>query len=705
MPGPVCDRIISDLERLNRMAGDDLPSLSVSDVARRLEAPPSILPDVGTEVAPFRGISRSDHVWSSGVGRLEIGADGLPSRLASVHGDLVSAPLRFGLSSATAPLMWDGFELIGQSSGGMRWRTFATHAGFRVSLTGTYHFDGLLTIQLESEGAPVDSTLSMTIPLHPELAQHVFAKLQMPLSDVRGEIHSYERIELETERVTVPYSPWLQLADDVHGLILLSTSDEGWAIGERSADVELSSSGASLDLKIGFDVGSGLRRIELALQTLPLRAASVQPHSRRWSLAQAPDAKPLHSRLARAAHTASENAPFPELVIVHQGWTDIQGYAGAKDSRRVDQLREFVSETQGHGAQVLIYLGAELSEASPSWSGHAIRTVALPLRPGRSRGRVRAWRPGAANPAWIEQYLDNLKSLLRRTGADGVFLDMVSDTRASLNPYAGHGYRTPRGVFRAETPWFETRALMLGIAKVVRGSQPHGKVLCHVAGGATPGQSVCDLLFVGEQELAKGRQLGELHYQALLSPHRLRGIYNPHRRGLPVQWLVKPPRGGLSMDRVAPRVFQSDIAIRTQSPHFIARHADKSMLNPVHDQLRFRHLASQRIQDAVWYPWWAAQPVQFHASPDIYISSRVTQDVRAAEIIVSNLGTGSYCTSMEWHGDSIGLPEQSVESARDLVRDEPIGVDAGRLSLCVPPDQFAIVKVALTDPSVQSRRP
>lgn len=636
-------RLEDDLRCIEFLA--DISSTTRPEVRRERTVPPARLPERTPPVKPFESLNLSDGVWLGPAGSITFSPDGLFQSLNATAGPLITQPLIVTIDESM-PLKWRPETALTPSAGSLRWRSVAEHKQGTLSLTGTYHFDGLLTFRLDWQGEPDASIADVQLVLDEALAQHVVSRVFNRDTKLGTRSHQVIHDLVSHEHLALSYTPQLSLGSDRHAALLLTTSGESFRTAENPEPLRIALRDKRLQLSMVWPLGATNRSLEFAIQALPLRRGVVQPHRSELLTAQVPDAIDLDRRM-RNGKVGKLSNEFPPIIIVHQGWSGVQGYPDTSDPQRLARVRDFVAEAHRRNSRVLLYLGAELPTTMPNWPEHAKRALAFPLRPGRTRDSVPAWRPAGGQVDWVDEHVTAVRRLLAETDADGLFLDTLGDVRASVNPWVGLGYRRSDGALQPEYAWFENRRWLLRLADAVHSHSNAGFLACHVSGVASPGQGVCDLLLVGETELAVGRRQGIAAYLDRLSLPRLRALYNPHRRGIPMQWLVKPERGGAALQRVSASVSQLDIPVRVQWPHFIGRTARHSMLNPVDEMLEHWRLRRNNIPSATWVPYWEAQPVAYDAPDGIVVSSRISTDGVRLDVSVSNLDTTEQCVVIE----------------------------------------------------------
>jgi len=482
----------------------------------------------------------------------------------------------------------------------------------------------------------------------------------------------------------LPFSFQYTINDAEVGLLVAVESIRTWLPGPESAAVRICRT--ETEVRLELPVIAGPTRLseptvfEFAIQVLPVKPLPDRKRVSDFNVAQFPDADLLFRRrlhqpgslagsLASPAESMNESALKAaadaglKTLVVHQGWNEIQGYPGTRDPERLEMLGRVVEEARRRGLKVLIYVGRELSQAAPEWP-RAHTMVAVPLRAGRSRGPVRAYRPGGGESAWAELLVSRISALRDATGVDGLFLDLVADTDASANDEAGLGFVDAGGTVHADRKLFANRSLMMRLYEIFHppGSvgdslEGAGVIACHTEGPIEPGHGFCDVLMAGETEIAEARRDRQAALQRLRQLEAFRSTYAPGLRGAPVIWLSKPVRGGLSIDANGALTLLHGIPQRVQWPHFILRTQELSMLNPATDLPR--HWAAWRSgivadgDSANWYPYWRNADYVSELPPRVYASFRLLEAGRVVAV-VSNLGEGDQRISLRLDLSDLG---------------------------------------------------
>jgi len=599
---------------------EDNARVGVEPAVPRSVKPSSSVPE------PFEPLRVSGRRIDFSGRSLSLGDNGLPSSLKIDGRELLSRPMVLrGLEVEDG---WQ-FRVTGQRPASVTWSSEGHVAGTSISLSATLHYDGFLAVRLDIE-PPHDGfqpgAWSLDVPLKRNAARYLGrltpgtlprAKNAPPLPDDRG----FDGGAVPDGRRALPFSFLYTVSGDDAGILLAFESDEAWRVAGRRHAFAIDASLMEAVFSAGFaDSRNRLAERfawEFALQLLPVRRLPEREKFAAYNAMQWADAAtPYRQGVFREGSLAGTQA-FPDpataprlsafdravadglrTVIVHQGWTELQGYPGTFDARRLDVLRRFAADANRRGVRVLAYVGLELSMAAPEWHSLAPLSAAVPLRFGRTRSGIRSIRPDGGSEAYADFLVARLANLVALTGIDGVFLDLVAEPQVSMNPMAGRGYVDESGRPQGELPLAANRRLLERVYRLFHaGGKPGGIVACHAGGPPRPSHAFCDYVLAGEDEVHEKRQQPGARLPDILPLDRFRALYDPHVRGVPLVWLSKPARGGLSMDESATVALPHGVPQRVQWPHFVAADASESIMNPAADV--YRHWR-------VWRTGWPA---------------------------------------------------------------------------------------------------
>lgn len=565
----------------------------------------------------FEPLSRTFNTIHSESLSITIGDRGLPSNIVINNKNLLSSSI--DLYSNNRNFLNNTGSLIEEwtSYSGL----FEKHSQFKtnsIKYTSktTVGYDRLIHIKLTIE--PLQNValnnIGISIPLNAEYVDYIASSNEGTLLQTQNntfERKTYEHRILQKKDISINhtmdigFSNIVRLVGKEVGLYLTFESDKYWI--ERDAQTfTLRREGKSIILdmpfirNMAFELNQEIE-LEFALGVLPVRKPDTWENISFFNTAQFKDAKSSFNRKlfdkgsferslaykkgfkVTESQSAIDEAVESGLktIILHQQWTDLQGYPGVKQKELLEYVKKFVKYAHDRELKVVIYLGLELSEAAPEWPNSAVRMASYPLVKGRTRDRVISIRPNVGSPCFQNYLLSNLKALVQETDIDGVFLDLIPDAERDANYFNGSGYIDADGRLRTEKQILSTRNLLKKIYEMFHGGlKQDGIVIGHVTNMFEPAHAFVDYLLVGEKHIKYSRSNPEVKVNELISPDQIKALYLPKLNGIPLFWLSKENRGGPSVEEARPHLLPYGLLQRTQWPHFIFNNSWQTMLNP-----------------------------------------------------------------------------------------------------------------------------
>jgi len=671
---------------------EEQQDLTPSDLAK------SSLPSFTTlpPPPPFSPLRTTGQEIQSASHRIVVGNDGLPSHISSLGLGITAGPLTlvFGDEARSHDISTGLLEMKQVSDRRVTWRTELQSSSHEVTVLGEASFDGLVryTFRVETSEGAQDQTLSLCIPFKPSVAKfynHLTLGTR-PLTKANPELMFEKEFGggLLTTQKTLPFSFQYQFLNFEVGLAIIVESLRDLRL--RVADIEnaFTVSTSSDATTVCLLVASNLRatngepstqEINLAIQPMPVRpfpsSKDIQLlNPAQWANAKAlfgfdylaPGSIPNNARNylnlspLDAPKSAVEQAKADGLrvFVLHQGWTEVQGYPGTFSSSRKRKLQEFISVAHQNDIKVVLYLGLELAENAPEWGALAARISRLPLRFGRSRGATSSLRPSGGNSEYSEFLVRGVRRLVEEYDIDGVFLDLIPETQISMNPIANEGYRDDNGALHGDLKLLEARSMLSKIYEIFHPrTGPQGIVIGHVNGPFRPGHAFLDYVLTGEAEAYRKIRQAHLSPDEILDLDEFAAIYNPRVWGIPLVWMSKPSRGGLSMNQSAAVSLLFGIPQRTQWPHFIPDGVKSVMLNPIQDVIEHWRIwqTFPVLGDVTRYPFWRNSHLLDTHGRNIRISIWKTPK-NELHVILSNLGKNKKNVPLTLHLTDLGLP-------------------------------------------------
>ncbi|MCF7838431.1 MAG: DUF6067 family protein [Candidatus Marinimicrobia bacterium] len=574
---------------------------------------------------PIQADGMSFSVWNR---TYTFGDNGLPEKILSGGAHLLTEPVRLVIER-------DGMVLEGQFEAHVVEATdtraviesVGRFDGFQLRTRTRLEYDGFCYVESvvipDRDGVRLDS-LNLRVVVAKDAATHFahsgLGTLPQTKADPDLMIASAEMGgALGGEAVTLPWSPQILLSGREQGLAVGFLDERDWRVADENAMLVLSPGAENTTLTARFaDVPGKLdtpRTFRWYFNALPARPLMSWGDYALFFTDQQPDA---FSFLAHFEKGAAGQAPIDKaiagglrMIIVHQDWTELQGYPGTFDEARANILRQVVQAAHGRGLKVVVYLARELSTAAPEWQDHAEKMVQFPLVGGRGRKEPRAttMRP-LANEVFNDLTMVRLRDLIRDFDIDGVFLDSNAAMAVSFNQAAGFGYQKPDGRWTGTSNALEARAHIRRMATLLKHEEKKDGVIISHIGTWNPAAAFADISLTGEGETYFKKIRSDLTLRDLLSLDQFNAKYSPAVSGTPMLWMSKPSRGGLDFDANTAVTLQYGVLPRvTQGFVYYGAVADPAKV-PAEQKQSFRsfqlwrHFFDFDPADAEWVPFW-----------------------------------------------------------------------------------------------------
>ncbi len=638
---------------------------------------------------------------------------GLPEAIDSDSTPLLSGPIRFLAALDGQPVKAQSGKLRVASaknrgvvlSSRSRLGSLDLDMSVSVEYDGFARFDAVLS---GPKAADLDQFI-LEIPLRAHVASHYAHDMQgvVPVTKKDGDLlfdAGGHGGALPPEGLTLAFTPQVLLSNGRVGLSFVTPCELGWSVADRRKMIEVVRRDDSVMLRVRF-VDRRMRldqplRLSWALTALPSRSRPTWStyetfNSAQWASAASFLAMAL--RRGGATDTPLDRAARDGLkvVIMHQEWTEMQGYPGTLREENATKLRRAVEEAHRRHLKVVAYLGQEVSESFPEWDRFGASMVRLPLLGGRRRQDppAEAFRP-CANRIYADFLVHKTRELIEQFDIDGVFLDGHPAISPCLNTSHGHGYRTESGEWRATYDVFDVRRMIERLYVLFHGvKKSDGGLVLHSGWGWTPAFSFGDYRLAGEFEVYRHKMHPDLALTDILPPDYFRAVYDPAVNGLPLAWMSKPDKGGLSFaqDRAVSLLhgvmqrarwqFNSDSPAR-DDPERVAGGLDEAWKI-------WRIFGRFNPGGARWHPYWDDQaPVAVQPA-----AIRVSFYARPGEgllAVVSNPGRSAQTAAVAFDLRALRLDSEGL-AARDAMSDEPLVLDRGRLSLSLKGESCRLV--------------
>ncbi len=515
----------------------------------------------------------------------ELGDSGLPSNIVTATRSLLKMPMRYVLRTGSGTFSGAYTnQVLEQKDTAVCILFSAVSDGVEARTTVTIEYDGLCRFETEliptGAGAVVEE-FSLDIPLsaenleyynHGTLGTYPFQKKDNPDLYI---LSNNGNGRIGTETLTFPWTLQMTLLGRETGLCIGFNDERDW---HSPADemIELIPQGDTVTFRAKM-ISSPVNLAETLnyrwyLQALPARPQLPWNELKAFHNHQEADAKGYNSHFIETnGHALIDDAIDVglQMIVMHQGWTELQGYPGTFDTQLDQYLRTTIANAHAKGLKAVLYLGLEVSTACPEWDEYASKMVKLPLWMGRERTSPAAAAPRpCSNRYYNDMLVHRLHDLINEYDIDGVFLDGHPTLGLCMNTSHGHGYTKPDGTWAGTSYALESRDLMRRIYSLFHDEvKTNGVVIGH-GGLYTSSFAFMDVNLAGETEVYARAVNPALKLNDLMSLDYFGALYNQDVFGTRLLWMSKPDKGGFTYDQnmaatfaygVLPRVFYPEL--------------------------------------------------------------------------------------------------------------------------------------------------
>ena len=612
-----------------------------------------------------------------------------PSRIESVGGALLAAPVRLVVRADQQQVNWEKVDLrvTEQTPAVVRLAHEASGGPLKLLSEIEIEYDGTIRIDwtLRAEQATRIDEVTLEIPLAEEHARYFyhFPAVWPSKTPNAG--------ELSRAGYVGGFRPFIWLGDEQRGLAWFCESDENWRVDDANLVTEISrtfdSSTKAVQMVLRLHPVSQPVDLDPALSsestaaassslsyTFGLQATPVKPVEKDvW------DYRIVHVDPNESLYAVKAGLKLPEAdldhlaaagvktVAFHEHWTDIESYVS---TTHTEDLKYLVKGCHDRGMQLLLYFGFLISDLAPEWGEFGAQCVVMPRtgyepydyppQPKQNAFNV------CYNSVWQDRLADGLAELVDEFDIDGVYLDGTEYPHACANRRHGCGYVRDDGRVSPTYPIWAVRNMMKRIYTIVRSRKPEGQVNVHNSTCMTiPTLGWATSSWDGEQfrDLPSGTSAAEV-----LPLDVFRTEFMGHQWGVPAEFL--------SYEGQNQKTFSNE-----QTYAFTLLH---DVLTRSYDIGPALDLSSDlwRLSDefgrkqAEWFPYWrngeyvTIEPEGAHAS--LY---RHPQNGVLA--VLSNLGRAEALVTVELNLASLGLAGDVL--ARDALTGEPVALEKGAL--------------------------
>jgi hypothetical protein len=492
---------------------------------------------------------------------------GLPQAIESDSTPLLAGPVRLVAAVDGQPVDLQGgtLRVDSQKAREVLLSSRSRLGSLQLEVSVSVEYDGFARFEATLSGSQPTNLdqLILEFPLRPECATYYAhdALGVRPLTKANGDLlfdSGGHGGALPPQGLTLTFTPQVILSNGRVGLSFVTPSEQGWSVADRQKMIEVIRRDGGVVLRVHF-VDRRVRlqqplRLSWALTALPSRPRPSWKRYETFNSAQWGSAAGFLSAALRKANSDTDT-PLDraardglKVVIMHQEWTEMQGYPGTLRKDNAAKLRRAVEEAHRRHLKVIAYLGQEVSQSFPEWERFGAAMVRMPLLGGRGRTdpTAQAFRP-CANSVYADFLVYKTRELIRQFDLDGIFLDGHPAISPCLNTDHAHGYRTDSGEWRATFDVYDVRRMHQRLYALFHGAEKSDGVLClHSGWGWTPAFSFGDYRLAGEYEVYHHKMHPDLSLMEILPPDYFRAVYDPAVNGLPMAWMSKPEKGGLT---------------------------------------------------------------------------------------------------------------------------------------------------------------
>jgi hypothetical protein len=524
-------------------------------------------------------------------------------------------------------------------------------ASFNIETTAQIEYDGLVLFNFKvkpvKEPVVID-LLQIEIPLKKELVTlftHHFIKNENQYkinseNDFGGGI-------LPKNSWESPFTPLVWLGNENMGLQWFSESTTGWNIKNEEKTIAIRHKGNAVvllvtvidrDTKIDNELNVRFGLIATPVKPLP----SYEKYSE-FNTAQAASAQQALKWVKSDGNTTLLEKAVEKglkMIVIHQMWTELQGYPGTFRKENSDALKKFIKEAHKRGLKVILYIGREISQSSPEWSSFGEKMIMKPNKAGKNRDDppAKAFRPDA-NKYYSDFLVYKIKELIDTYDIDGVMLDGHGNIQPCENQMHGHGYVDSKGKIHPTYPIVETRDLLRRIYHLFHGGvKKNGIVLAHVGSPFVPSLAFSDFRWAGEGVLRKfkaGYWRGKQKPQSMLTIDEFRASYMNFQYGVPTIYMTKTGEIPVPVDETASITLIHDVMPRFAWTDLNGKHRDADDRLWRVWKMRRDFLSSG---NPVFFPYWSKQDsVRFSQDDELKISF-FKKEKGGILLFVTNLG-------------------------------------------------------------------
>lgn len=611
------------------------------------------------------------------------GASPLLDGIESADAPLLAGPIRFACAADGSPVAWNGRppELKSASPAGVRLSHSLEGGPLRLVLSTHLEYDGFLRVDWSVQAARAAALDSLAIEI-PVRAEH--AGLFYAWPSRRSLFLSPAHSGLRPEEWASGFKPLLWIGSEERGLCWVADSDEGWLPAASERAVEVRRDGEVVTLRLNV-VGERvrLRRGERRAYTFGLQATPVRPQPETcWD-----------TRVVRQPPYAHEYE-WPERKI--GGKPALAHYAGAgvrglnvwrwwdafSYTLPLGHEKEFpglVRACHAQGLKVVPYtIGFLLSEKAPEHRFFHKEMLSEPIRPYPvdtlpGLEKQMTWYTCRKGP-YQDFAMASIDRCMAEYGIDGVYLDGTTSIPLCANRSHGCGYVRPDGSIAPTYAVFATREFMKRLYTVVKSHKPDGIVDAHVSACMNVPAFAFTTGCWGGEDLSQPDPKGFL--TDVLPLDRFRTEFMGHNVGAAADFLYY---------RLGKYRACTGLALLHDVPVRSEKESDLALLSSL-----WRAREAFGCKDAEFVGYWKSAPL-VTVSPEGCRASLWRHPRSGVLAVIANITREPTEVTAHFSLDALGL--QGRINARDALTGASLPIDAGRLSLSLPSQDWRLVHI------------
>lgn len=348
----------------------------------------------------------------------------------------------------------------------------------------------------------------------------------------------------------------------------------------------------------------------------------------------------------------------------HEHWTDWQGFPRTSHG---EELRSLLAACHERDLRLILYHSWQLADIAPEYSSYLRECENISAnRFIYTREPRQKDYPICPRSAWADFMADGLQRLFDQFGADGIYSDGLSYPVECSNPLHGCGYVDEEGQRHPTMPIFAVREAMKRFRHILDQQGKPTLFVCHTSGSIVlPTLAFADAYLDGEHLCSQPRP-----FRVPLDAFRAELM--GHNFGIPAYFLVYDWHGGMTSTEGLALALLHD----TELPWSF------DAMTPV-----WKAWEEFGVRQARFLPYWQARDWLQSAPKGVTVSAYAKDDGEMLLVAVN--------TTEEPVEGPLRL-RGNVLQARDILKREPVPVQAGAIQGRFTPWETNLIRLRLT---------